>query len=297
MPVVTPLRTSNLPSLEPAGPAAGRSVAAAPHQAAAEDQSQARPPIVPPLRVRYRIRFAKTGLLRWIGHQDLSRLWERLLRRAGLQLSMTEGFHPKPRMAFASALALGVEGSDEVVEIELAQDLPPAELLRQLQDDDQPGLAIHSVCRLPAQFGKAQLLRSDYVITAPAGHCREAIQRSIAGLLAQPTVTVQRKGQALQVEPSRQIASLRLGDDRLELALAASESASLRPGDVLQLLGLGEWIEQGATITRVRVVLQRELISDDPAVMAVCSACQAALPQRAPGQSPACGGELEEPTP
>ena len=43
-----------------------------------------------PLRIRYRIRFAKTGLLRWISHRDLARLWERLLRRARLQLSMTE---------------------------------------------------------------------------------------------------------------------------------------------------------------------------------------------------------------
>ena len=40
----------------------------------------------PPIRDRYRIRFAKTGLLRWIGHRDLQRLWERLLRRAELPL-------------------------------------------------------------------------------------------------------------------------------------------------------------------------------------------------------------------
>ena len=42
---------------------------------------------------------------------------------AALKLSMTEGFHPKPRIGFPSALALGVEGLDEVVEIELAEEL------------------------------------------------------------------------------------------------------------------------------------------------------------------------------
>jgi len=66
-----------------------------------------------PLRIRYRIRFAKAGLLRWISHRDLASLWERLLRRAALKLSMTEGFHPKPRVAFPSALALGVESQDD----------------------------------------------------------------------------------------------------------------------------------------------------------------------------------------
>ena len=60
-----------------------------------------------PIRDRYRIRFGKTGLLRWIGHHDLQRLWERLLRRADLRLSMSQGFHPKPRINFPSALALG----------------------------------------------------------------------------------------------------------------------------------------------------------------------------------------------
>jgi radical SAM-linked protein len=114
-----------------------------------------------PLRIRYRIRFAKTGLLRWISHRDLARLWERLVRRAELKLSMTEGFHPKPRIGFPSALALGVEGLNEVVELELAEELKVNELFDRLQSDEQPGLEILSVVRLPGGFGKAQLLRSD----------------------------------------------------------------------------------------------------------------------------------------
>lgn len=75
----------------------------------------------PPIRDRYRIRFAKTGLLRWIGHRDLQRLWQRVLRRADLRLSMSQGFHPKPRIHFPSALPLGFQGIDEVTEVELAE--------------------------------------------------------------------------------------------------------------------------------------------------------------------------------
>ena len=43
-----------------------------------------------PTRLRYRIRFSKTDLLRWTSHRDLARLWERLVRRSQLKLSMTE---------------------------------------------------------------------------------------------------------------------------------------------------------------------------------------------------------------
>lgn len=221
------------------------------------------------LRIRYRIRFAKAGLLRWISHRDLARLWERLLRRAFLRLSMTEGFHPKPRVGFPSALALGVEGWNEVVEIELAENLSPTELLERLCRDDQPGLTIRSVCRLPEQFGKAQLLRSQYTITTPTEADPSQIQDAITRLMATEKVSVERKKKTMTVTVSEQISELDYREGSLHLALEATDAASLRPGDVLDLLGFGDWIEQGATIARTDVLLERDLQSEDPTVMAV----------------------------
>ena len=110
-----------------------------PDQHTAKEAEQATASVV---RIRYRIRFGKTDLLRWISHRDLARLWERLLRRAQLVLSMTEGFHPKPRVGFPSALALGVESLDEVVEIDLAEEISAKALLVRLEADRQPGLHI-----------------------------------------------------------------------------------------------------------------------------------------------------------
>ncbi len=74
------------------------------------------------IRQRVRIRFTKLDDLRWISHRDLIRLWERLLRRCGVALSMTEGFHPKPRLNFPSALAVGIAGADELLELDLAEE-------------------------------------------------------------------------------------------------------------------------------------------------------------------------------
>ncbi len=230
---------------------------------------QNQPAVEQPLRIRYRVRFAKTDLLRWISHRDLARLWERLIRRAALKPSMTEGFHPKPRIGFPSALALGVESLDEVVEIELAEELTPAEMLQRLQQDEQPGLTIKSVSRLPEKFGKAQLLQSDYVITAIEAADAQAITQAIEQLMSQQTVSLQRKKKTMTVEVAEQILKLELRDQQLHLSLAASESASLRPADVLDLLGFSDWIEKGSLITRVRVALQREFQSDDQSEMAV----------------------------
>ena len=223
------------------------------------------------LRIRYRIRFAKQGLLKWISHRDLARLWERLLRRAGFQLSMTEGFHPKPRIGFPSALALGVEGLNEVVEIELSEDLSPQEILARMQADDQPGLMIHRVCRLPAGFGKAKLRRTDYTISMIESAHESTVRSAIDRLMAQETVTVERKKKPLQVRVADQILRLELADRLLHLSLAASDSASLRPGDVLDLLGLEDWIELGSQITRVGVELHEDPDSQDPSLIAVAS--------------------------
>ncbi len=250
-----------------------------------EQQSAATPPA--PLRVRYRIRFAKAGLLRWTSHRDLARLWERLVRRAALKLSMTEGFHPKPRIAFPSALALGVQSLDEVVELELAEQLSPSELLDRLQNDHQPGLVIFSVCRLPDGFGKAQLKQSDYRIQIIESADLNSTAAAIDHLKNQQTVSFERKGKTITANVESQIPDLAIRDRQLHLSLAASDSASLRPGDVLQLLGLADWVEQGATITRTRVILHSEFESDDPTMIAIAnttSVAQDALKEQSDAQ-------------
>lgn len=225
--------------------------------------------IAPTLRIRYRVRFGKTDLLRWISHRDLARLWERLLRRAGLVLSMTEGFHPKPRVGFPSALALGVESLDEVVEIDLAEELTAQALLERLEADQQPGLTIKSVTRLAEGMSKAQLNSSDYTFSVVEGISPAAIKTAIDTLLAKESVSVERKKKTLTVKVAEQITQLELNGDVINLRLAASQAASLRPGDVLELLGFGDWVELGTLIRRISVELKQEPDGCDPSYVAV----------------------------
>ena len=84
--------------------------------------------------MRLRIVFSKTGSLRYTGHLDLQTVWERTVRRAGLPLAYTHGFHPGPKIQIASALPLGFLGRREIVDIwidDVGADLrvgPPADL-------------------------------------------------------------------------------------------------------------------------------------------------------------------------
>src|SRR5512136_271004 len=67
--------------------------------------------------MRLRITFSKNGALRYAGHLDLQTTWERTVRRAGLPLAYTHGFHPGPKIQIASALPLGFIGRAEIVDI------------------------------------------------------------------------------------------------------------------------------------------------------------------------------------
>src|SRR5205807_8000052 len=100
-------------------------------------------------RDKVRIRFRKYRDLRLISHHDLMRCFERMLRRAALPFHSTEGFNPKPRMAFALSLALGIEGHEEVVELELDEELPPDEVQARLSRQAPAGMEILSVRRVP----------------------------------------------------------------------------------------------------------------------------------------------------
>ena len=74
--------------------------------------------------MRIRITFAKQGALRYTGHLDLHKLWERAARRAELPLAYSQGFHPQPKMNIAAALPLGFSSRCEVMDMRLEHEIP-----------------------------------------------------------------------------------------------------------------------------------------------------------------------------
>lgn len=72
-----------------------------------------------PVPFRVRVRFTKLGKVRFLGHRDLARVWERTLRKAGLHVAYSEGFSPRPRLAFGLALSTSYESLGEYLDIDL----------------------------------------------------------------------------------------------------------------------------------------------------------------------------------
>lgn len=225
-----------------------------------------------PPRVRYRVRFAKIDLLRWISHRDLAMLWDRLGRRVGLHFSMTEGFHPKPRINFPSALALGIESDNEIVELDLETPLEPAELLSRLISDAQPGLTIHRVERLPDGFGKSRVATLHYRIDPPDGMSVDEIDAGIARVQSTETAVLKRKKKDSTVVLADQIHSLSRRDDgSIELVQRDIAGALIKPDELIAMMPIDDFVRRGGKVRRTDVRLSNPYTGDDAATAASSS--------------------------
>ena len=74
--------------------------------------------------MRIRLRFTKTGKIRWTSHRDVARVWERVIRRVGLPVAYSQGFSPHPKLHFGLALSTGHESVAEFIDIDLDESSP-----------------------------------------------------------------------------------------------------------------------------------------------------------------------------
>lgn len=91
---------------------------------------------------RIRIRLSRNGILKWISHLDMQRTLERALRRSGIPMSYTEGFHPRPRLSFAIPLPLGYTSDADWMDIFLYREMHPDHVKQALQDCLPQGLNV-----------------------------------------------------------------------------------------------------------------------------------------------------------
>lgn len=210
---------------------------------------------------RFRIRFAKQGDLRLISHRDLVRAVERLFRRAEVAVCQSQGFHPKPRLRFASALTLGVTGLDEVLEVDLVEAIEPSALAARLNAAAPAGLTIRSAEVLPAAARKAQACGASYELPLEAGAAQEALARRAADFLAAESWPFQREPRGEPIDLRPLVEELCVEPTRLRMRLRVTHQAGARPRDLLAVLGHDDL--DGAEMRLVRTAVTVEP-GDDP---------------------------------
>ena len=208
--------------------------------------------------MRIRITFAKQGALRYTGHLDLHKLWERTARRAELPLAYSQGFHPQPKMNIAAALPLGFSSRCEVMDLRLQNDIPLEGLSEKLQNTLPTGIRVLNVERVddgePAL--QTQVASAEYEVTLKEPMDRSELERRIESVTKSESLPRERRGKSYDLRPlieelqvmesgselpdqERTLTGTRApGLHTIFMRLMAQEGATGRPEEVLDALGI-----------------------------------------------------------
>ena len=105
--------------------------------------------------MKLRVKFRKFGSVRFIGHLDVMRFFQKAIRRAGIDIAYTGGYSPHQIMTFAAPLGVGLESNGEYMDIEV-HSLPSCqEVADRLNQVSVPGIQVVSVKILPEKAGNA----------------------------------------------------------------------------------------------------------------------------------------------
>ena len=189
-------------------------------------------------RYFYRILFSKTEAMRFTGHLDLQRAWERLLRRARIPIAYSAGFHPHPRIQIGAALPLGALGENELVDIETSEACDPEETARALNEHTPPGMRIVRVTALAEGSPGLEklILAGDYSAVPIEDSWPEDLAQRIGQAMGSATLPRARRGKTYDLRP--RILSLALEGITLRMRLSLTADATGRPDEVLGAMGL-----------------------------------------------------------
>lgn len=195
---------------------------------------------------RLQITFGADGPLRYISHLDLMRAWERACKRARLPLSHSQGFSPRPKIALAAPLPVGVSSECELLDIRLDERVGPRAAMDALRPQLPQGGSISEIAELPLRHPSLQSLvrAARYEIDAPsrrsAAEWEDAIERLLA--LDELPWRQERGGKVREFDLRRLIREVELagadgGEARLRMRLRNDERGAGRPEHVLEALG------------------------------------------------------------
>ena len=170
--------------------------------------------------MKIRIKFAKYGAMKFIGHLDMMRFFQKAVRRADIDVKYSEGFSPHQIMSFAAPLGVGIESCGEYMDLEVLS-LPSVEELREaLNQVMVEGVEVLAVNVLPdqAKNAMASVAAASYQI-----HLKEGtfgipdLSESVASFYAQDRIlhTKETKKNTLEVDLKQGIYEIQAGETKV----------------------------------------------------------------------------------
>ncbi len=188
--------------------------------------------------------FEKTGNAVYISHLDLMRLLQRGFKRAGLPLTHSQGFNPRPSVSIALPLSLGVESRCELLDFQLeGTPVPNREIRDRLNEALPEGVRILEVYDNGRKLKELTLLESLVILEYDAGVPEDAAEK-IRRLFSGGEVMAEKKGKKGPVQQNlipmiRRLEIEACRDDTLVLSVLANcQDPALNPGQISSAISL-----------------------------------------------------------
>lgn len=194
--------------------------------------------------MKIRVKFSKHGVLKFIGHLDVMRYFQKAIRRAEIDVAYSTGFSPHQIMSFAAPLGVGLESNGEYMDLEVNSLTSSQNFIAALNAQMADGIEILEAKLLPEKAGNAMasVAAAKYTVRFREGMCpTEQVFSSIEDFYAQDEIIVTKKTKKNEAtfDMKPYLFSLEKKADEehaVSMLVDASSAGNIKPGLVIQTL-------------------------------------------------------------
>ena len=207
--------------------------------------------------MKVRIKFSKEGPVRFIGHLDIMRYFQKAIRRAGIDIAYSTGFSPHQIMSFASPLSVGHESCGEYFDVELNSITDTEDIKMRLNRTMAEGIQILQVAVLDEteENAMASVAAADYLISfRDSVSLPDDWKEKLTAFYKKdkiPVIKKTKKGER-EIDLKETIYQLEIREDQVYMLLDAGSGSNMKPGFVLETFCTAENISLPEYPFRVR---------------------------------------------
>ena len=191
------------------------------------------------MNIKVRIKFSKYGLMKFIGHLDVMRYFQKLLRRSDIPIAYSAGMSPHQIMSFAMPLGIGIESDAEYVDIEITERIASDIAIKRMNEQNVDGISILSFKELPerALNAMASIKAADYEVRyrddmTPDFSCFDMLK----DMYEEPQISVLKKTKKneMYVDIKPGIYGIWDNDDSIGMSLSCGSALNIKPELVIK---------------------------------------------------------------
>jgi len=189
--------------------------------------------------LKARIKFRKYGAMKFIGHLDIMRFFQKVMRRADIPIAFTGGYSPHMIMSFANPLGVGVTSDGEYFDIELVEEIDMQEAVKRMNDVMVEGIDVVNMVQISDEkkrTGMSIVAAADYLSTLRHGEFPTDWKEKAEGFMSQPEISIVKKTKKSEKETNIKPMIYKFGiqDDSVFMQVATGSVENLKPEVVMQ---------------------------------------------------------------